>query len=80
MTSVSATNARAKLYGLIASLQKGHEPVLITGKQGNAVLLSEEDWRNIEATLYLDSIPGMRKSILKGMAEPIENCTEGVRL
>ena len=42
----------------------------IHGKRGNAVLVSEEDWRAIQETLYLTSIPGMRESILEGMAAP----------
>jgi antitoxin YefM len=70
MTSLSATKARASLYTLIERLQGGQDPVLITGKRGNAVLVSEDDWRSIEETLYLLSIPGMRDSIRKGMREP----------
>lgn len=71
MTSLSATKARATLYTLIERLQGGQDPVLITGKRGNAVLVSEEDWRSIEETLHLLSIPGMRESIRKGMREPV---------
>ena len=48
------------------------EPIQITGKRGNAILLSEEDWRAIRETLYLVSIPGMRESIIKGMKEPLD--------
>jgi len=71
MTSIPATRARAELYHLIMDLQKHGKPVLITGKHGNAVLISEDDWRSIEETLYLLSIPGMRESIRKGMREPV---------
>ena len=67
--TITATKARATLYQLITQLQ-GREPVLITGKKGNAVLISEDDWRSIEETLYLLSIPGMRNSIRHGMQEP----------
>ena len=42
----------------------------ITGKRGNAVLVSEDDWRAVQETLYLVSIPGMRESILEGLATP----------
>jgi antitoxin YefM len=45
--------------------------VQITGKQGNAVLLSEEDWRAIQETLHLVSMPGMHESILEGMAADV---------
>ena len=50
-----------------------HEPVVITGKRGNAVLLAESDWNAINETLYLLSVPGMRESILEGMRENIED-------
>ena len=71
MTALSATKARAILYRLIVDVQKDREPILITGKQGNAVLIAEDDWRAIEETLYLLSIPGMRDSIRKGMRDPV---------
>ncbi|MFN9645390.1 MAG: type II toxin-antitoxin system Phd/YefM family antitoxin [Cyanobacteriota bacterium] len=71
MTSVSATEARKRLYALIDEVGQSHEPVQINGKRGNAVLLSEEDWRAIQETLHLVSIPGMRESILKGMATDV---------
>jgi hypothetical protein len=51
---------------LIDELGQSREPVQITGKRGNAVLLSEDDWRAIQETLHLVSIPGMRESILRG--------------
>lgn len=68
MTTVSATEARKRLYALIDEVGQSREPVQITGKRGNAVLLSEDDWRAIQETLHLVSIPGMRESILEGMA------------
>jgi len=69
MTTVSATEARKRLYALIDEVGQSHEPVQITGKRGNAVLLSEDDWRAIQETLHLVSIPAMRESILEGMAK-----------
>jgi antitoxin YefM len=71
VTSVSATEARKRLYALIDEVGQSHEPVQINGKRGNAVLLSEEDWRAIQETLHLVSIPGMRESILEGMATDV---------
>ena len=68
MATVNASNARANLYGLIDSVAESHEPVVITGKRNNAVLISEEDWSAINETLHLISIPGMRDSIVSGMA------------
>ena len=80
MTTMSTTAARASLYRLLEQLQTGHDPVLITGKRGNAILIGEEDWRNIEETLFLLSVPGMRESILKGMREPLKRCSSRVDL
>lgn len=76
MTTISATEARTKMYRLIDEISSSHEPVTITGKRVNAVLVSEEDWRAIQETLYLLSIPGMRESIREGLQIPIEECSE----
>jgi antitoxin YefM len=69
MTTVNVTEARANLYKLIDDASVNHEPVVITGKRGNAVLLAEGDWNAINETLYLLSVPGMRESIIEGMQE-----------
>jgi prevent-host-death family protein len=71
MTSLPVTQARSRLYQLLDEAADSHEPIQITGKRSNAVLVSEDDWRSIQETLYLISIPGMRDSIRKGMAEPL---------
>jgi antitoxin YefM len=68
---MTASAARANLYRLIDEAASSHEPVLITGKRSNAVLISEDDWRSIQETLYLLSIPGMRESIRRGMKTPL---------
>ncbi len=74
MPTLTASEARTKLYRLIDEAAASHEPVLITGKRSNAVLISEEDWRSVQETLYLLSIPGMRESIREGMNTPVEEC------
>ena len=74
MTVIKASEARASLYRLIDETASSHEPMLITGKRSNAVLVSEEDWRSIQETLYLLSIPGMRESIIDGLKTPVEEC------
>jgi antitoxin YefM len=71
MTSLPATKARSRLYKLLDEAAASHEPIQITGKRSNAILVSEEDWRGIQETLYLVSIPGMRDSIRNGMAAPL---------
>mgnify|MGYP002630335555 FL=1 len=72
MTTLSVTEARANLYKLIDDTSVNHEPVIITGKRGNAVLLAEDDWNAINETLHLLSVPGMRETILAGMQESID--------
>ena len=78
MTTLNATEARANLYKLIDETLATHRPIRITGKRGNAVLLSEDDWRSVEETLFLLSIPGMRESIREGMAEDIKELDNSV--
>jgi PHD/YefM family antitoxin component YafN of YafNO toxin-antitoxin module len=78
--TISATSARSDLYRLIDSTLSDHEPVQITAKRGNAILVAEEDWRAIQETLFLLSIPGMRDSIRAGMAEPVEKCSKNIDL
>lgn len=67
MKTINVTKARTELYKLLIETAESHEPIQITGKKNNAVLLSEEDWRAIQETLYLTSIPGMRDSIVEGL-------------
>ncbi|MEJ2232740.1 MAG: type II toxin-antitoxin system Phd/YefM family antitoxin [Syntrophobacterales bacterium] len=76
MPTVTATEARSKLYRLIDQAASSHEPIVITGKRANAVLISEDDWRAVQETLYLLSIPGMRESIREGLETPVEECVE----
>ncbi len=76
MHTITASEARAKLYRLIDQAAESHEPITITGKRANAVLLSAEDWSDIQETLHLLSVPGMRESILEGMAESADECSK----
>jgi prevent-host-death family protein len=74
MTTLSASEARKRLYNLVDEVKETHKPIQIVGKRSSAVLVSEEDWRAIEETLYLVSLPGMRDSIKKGLKTPVEKC------
>jgi prevent-host-death family protein len=74
MTIITATEARKRLYNLLDDVADSHEPVQIAGKRNSAVLVSEEDWRAVQETLYLIGIPGMRESIRKGLKTPVEKC------
>ena len=78
MTTLTATLARTKLYTLLDEVAKSHEPIQITGKRSNGVLVSEDDWRAIQETLHLTSIPGMKESISKGMKTPVSKCSRKI--
>ena len=78
MTTLNATEARSKLYALIDETSTSHQPIIITGKRGNAVLLSEDDWNAINETLHLLSIPGMRESIREGMDVELDKCSKSL--
>ena len=76
MVVMTATKARSNLYTLIDQTKNSHEPIVISGKRNNAVLISEDDWNSIQETLYLCSIPGMRESILEASKEPLNESVE----
>ena len=74
MVTITATLARQTLYNLVDEVSLSHEPVQIAGKRNSAVLVSEDDWRAIQETLYLTAIPGMKESIVRGLKTPVEKC------
>jgi prevent-host-death family protein len=76
MTTITATEARKLLYKLLDEVSDSHVPIEITGKRSSAVLIAAEDWRAVQETLYLHSVPGMRASIIDGMNTPVEECDE----
>lgn len=79
MNTLTASKARASLYRLIDQTAQSHQPVIISGKRSNAVLISEEDWSAIQETLYLLCVPGMRESIKDAMAEPLAKSKETLK-
>jgi len=76
MIVIKVTDARSKLYRLIDEVSSSHEPIIISGKRANAILISEDDWKAIQETLYLLSMPGMRESIRRGLETPVKECSE----
>ena len=76
MSTITATEARKRLYTLVDDVAESHDPIQIVGKRNSAVLVSEEDWRAVQETLYLSSIPKMRESIREGLKTPVEECEE----
>jgi prevent-host-death family protein len=79
MPTLDAKSARSKLDRLIEDTSTSHSPVLITGRRFNAVLVSEEDWQSIQETMYLLSVPGMRKSIRDGLKTPVNKCLKTLK-
>ncbi|MEP7338715.1 MAG: type II toxin-antitoxin system Phd/YefM family antitoxin [Acidobacteriota bacterium] len=76
MKVVQAAEAQTSLSVLIAETATSHEPIHIAGEHEHAVLIAEEDWRAIQETIYLLSVPGMRESIRDGMETPLAKCSE----
>lgn len=74
MRSINITSARKELYSLVEAVNYDSVPVLIMEKNGNAVLISEEDWNAIQETLYLTSILGMAESLIQGKESSLEDC------
>lgn len=70
MRTVAAT--KAKISKLLDESEQSHEPIEIVGKKNSGVLISIDDWRAIQETLYLLSIPKMRESIIRGLKTPVE--------
>jgi antitoxin YefM len=78
MQTLSASSARTNLYRLIDEAASSHQPVIITGKRANAVLVSQEDWSAIQETLFLVSIPNMRESIREGLSVPVTELSDNL--
>ena len=76
MKVINAKEAQDILQKLLEETSISHEPIQITSESSNGVLISEEDWRSIQETLYLLSIPGMRESIREGLNAPIDECSK----
>ncbi|HEY9110114.1 MAG TPA: type II toxin-antitoxin system Phd/YefM family antitoxin [Roseateles sp.] len=74
MTTLTASEARANLYRLMDEAAESHQPIVISGKRNDAVLISAQDWNAIQETLHLLAVPGMRESIKEGLAQPVDDC------
>ena len=74
MTNINITNFRKDIYELVKQTIKYNEPINISTKDGNVILLSEEDYKGLIETLYIESIPKLKEKILEAGKEPLENC------
>ena len=79
MTKVmSASKARENIFSLIDETALTHQPIIITGKRNNVVMMSEEDYNAIQETFYLSSNPAIKASIVDGLNTPPEECSEHI--
>lgn len=76
MTTVNITNARQELFKLASSCIKFNDRISVSTKDGNFIMISEEDYNNLMESLYLASIPGMYESIKEGVETPLSECVE----
>lgn len=76
MINTNATNFRKNIFEMLEQTIKFNEPVNISTKSGNAILISEEEYNSLMETLYLTSVPDMRSKLLSGVKSPIEECDE----
>ena len=74
MINTNITNFRKDIFGMLELTVKYNEPINVNTKDGNAVIISEEDYNGLMETLYLSSIPGMKEKIVEGLKTPIEDC------
>ncbi|MBR0136930.1 MAG: type II toxin-antitoxin system Phd/YefM family antitoxin [Erysipelotrichaceae bacterium] len=72
MANINITNFRKNVYSIIENTIRFNEPVHITTKEGNAVIISEEEYNSLVETLNLVSLPGMREKLIEGLNTPIE--------
>lgn len=74
MLNTNVTNFRRNIFALLEQTIKYNEPVNVSTKDGNAVVISEEDYNDLIETLYISSIPGMKEKIVEGLNTPLEEC------
>lgn len=78
MDSIKITKARKDIFRLVEQVSQSHEPIKIVGKHNSVVMISEDDWKAIEETNYLNSIPHIAKTIKESMDDGIENAVKSI--
>ena len=76
VTTLTTAEASKRLDEVLDTLAESHEVVQIAGQRHCGVLVSEDDWRAIQETLYLTSVPGMKESIVEGLRTPLDQCAK----
>ena len=67
MINLNISNARQELYKLASSCIKYNDVINISTKDGNVIMLSEDDYRSLIESLYLTGIPGFYEDIEKAV-------------
>lgn len=74
MINTNVTNFRKNIYAMLEQTIKYNEPLNISTKNGNAVIMSEEDYRSLIATFELENTPGMEEKIKDGLNTDLTDC------
>lgn len=74
MLNTNISNFRKNIFNMLEQTIKYNEPVNISTKDGNAVIISEEDYNGLMETLYLSSIPKTKETIVEGLNTPLDEC------
>jgi PHD/YefM family antitoxin component YafN of YafNO toxin-antitoxin module len=76
MLQYNINNEQSEIIGLLEEVKKNNQPIYLNNKLNSAVIVSEENWRSIEETLYLINIPNMRESLIEGLNTPLDDCSD----
>ena len=74
MLNTNVTSFRKDIFNILEQTIKFNEPVNVSTKDGNAVVISEEDYNGLMETLYLSSAPSVKESIVEGLNTPLSEC------
>jgi len=75
MRTINATTARQNFFKVMDEVNETSHPITVISKRNAVVIVSEQDWKDLQETIYLESIPGMKASILKGGKTPLSKCS-----
>ena len=74
LLNTNITSFRKNVFSMLEQTIKYNEPLNISTKAGNAVVLSEVDYRGMIEALNLMSGPEMKSKLLDGMVTPLSEC------
>lgn len=74
MLNTNITNFRKNVFSMLEQTVRYNQTLNVSTKDGNAVILSEDDYRSLMETVSLLSIPGMRDKLIEGRETPLADC------